>query len=48
MQHAFDLVLQFGEFSMLVIAVTVAAMMLLALLDRHPRDDPPGKSKPKK
>ncbi|GAA4454704.1 hypothetical protein GCM10023156_27560 [Novipirellula rosea] len=38
MQDALDQVLQFGQFAMLVIAVSVGIMLLLSIVDRHPRD----------
>jgi hypothetical protein len=38
MQQAVDLILQLGQFAMLVIAVCVAAMLLISIIDRHPRD----------
>jgi hypothetical protein len=31
--------LQLGQFAMLVIAVCVAVMLLVSVIDRHPRDD---------
>lgn len=39
MQQAFDLILQLGQFAMLVIAVCVAVMLLVSLIDRHPRNE---------
>ncbi|WP_442512019.1 hypothetical protein SH528x_003773 [Novipirellula sp. SH528] len=41
MQHALDQVLELGQFAMLVIAVSVGAILLLSLVDRHPRDKNP-------
>ncbi len=41
MQDALDQVLQFGQFAMLVIAVSVGIMLLLSIVDRHPRDKNP-------
>jgi hypothetical protein len=38
MQQAAELILQVGQFAMLVIAVCVALMLLVSIIDRHPRD----------
>ena len=37
MQNAVDLVLQLGQFAMLVIVVCVVVMLFISLIDRHPR-----------
>ncbi|TWT84117.1 hypothetical protein CA13_55930 [Planctomycetes bacterium CA13] len=38
MQQSVELVIQFGQFAMLVIVVCVAAMLLVSAFDRHPSD----------
>jgi hypothetical protein len=41
MQNAVDLIVQLGQFALLVIVVCVAIMLLISFVDRHPRSKQP-------